>query len=80
MIFFACHCRSGTPLGKSKYTRRMRYIYQMYKMYKIYEEYKVESIWGSMFFAKELEAGHFPAKDLPPKYDSRSTWEFTLAI
>ena len=49
-------------------------------MYKMYEEYEVEDIWGSTVFAKEPEAGHLPAGDLPPGYDSRSTWEFALTV
>ena len=43
-------------------------MYEMCKMYEIYKKYEVEGIWGS------------PAGDLPPGYDSRSTWEPALAV
>ena len=47
-------------------------LQEPYKMYKLYEEYEVEDIWGSTVFAKESEAGHLPARDLPPGYNSKS--------
>ena len=40
----------------------------------------MEGIWGNTVFAKESEAGHLPAGDLPPGYDSRSTWELALVV
>ena len=45
----------------------------------MYEEYEVEGIWDSTIFAKESETGHLSGQ-LPPWYDSRSTWEPALAV
>ena len=42
--------------------------------------YEMEGIWDSTVFAKESEAGHFLAGDLPLWCDNRSTWEPALAV
>ena len=55
-------------------------LYKMYEMYEMYKEYKVKDIWDSIVFAKESEASHLLIKDMPPWYNSRSTWEPTLAV
>ena len=55
-------------------------VREPYKMYEMYEIYKVGSILGQYGFPKESEAGHLLAGDLPPWYDSRSTWEPALAV